>query len=123
VGFEIVEVSAGAVEVLGYVVAGAVGELVGESGGADYGAGCVVGLESADGAAQGECLLDGGDGGVAGGADYLEDLLLAGGGLAAYDAGPGDVVEDAGGLIEAAPDIDEEEVAVADEDGTGGVGS
>ena len=87
VGFEVVKVGAGAVEVLGYVVAGAVGEVVGETGGADYGAGCVVGLEAADGAPQGECLLDGGDGGVTGGADYFKYLLLAGGRLAAYDAG------------------------------------
>ena len=113
---------AGAVEVLGYVVAGAVGEVVGESGGADYGAGCVVGLEAADGAVGGEGLLDSGDGCVAGGADYVEYLLLAGGGLAADDAGPGDVVKDAGGLGRAGPDVDEEEVAVADGGGVGGGG-
>ena len=122
VGFEVVKVGASAVYVLGDVVAGSMGELVSESGGADYGAGCVVGLKAANGAVGREGLLDGGDGGVAGGADYFKDVLLAGGGLAAYDAGPGDVIKDAGGLVETGPDVDEEEVAVADGVGLGGGG-
>ncbi len=80
-GFEIVEVGAGAVDLVGDVVAGAVGEVLGEAGGADDGAGGIVGLESADGAAGGEGLLDGGDGGVAGVADGFKDKLLARSGL------------------------------------------
>ena len=103
VGFEVVEVRAGAVDFVGDVVAGAVGEVLGETGGADDGAGGIVGFESADGAASGKSLLDGGDGGVAGVADGFKDELLAGGGLAADDAGPGDVVVDGVGLVDAGP--------------------
>ena len=98
VGLEVVEVRAGAVNFVGDVVAGAVGEVVGESGRADDGAGRIVGFEAADGAAVGEGLLDGGDGSVAGVADGFKDALLALAGFAADDAGPGDVVEDAVGL-------------------------
>ena len=49
VGLEVVEVRAGAVDLVGDVVAGAVGEEVVESGGADDVAGGVVGLEAGDG--------------------------------------------------------------------------
>ncbi len=45
VGFEVVEVSAGAVELSADVVAGAVGEVLAVAGGADDGAGGVVGLK------------------------------------------------------------------------------
>ena len=76
VGFQVVEVRAGAVNLVGDVVAGAVGEVLGEAGGANYGAGGIVGLEAADGAVLGEGLLDGGDGGVAGVADGFKDVLL-----------------------------------------------
>ncbi len=47
-GLEVVEVRAGAVDFVGDVVAGAVGEVVGESGGADDGAGGIVGFKAAD---------------------------------------------------------------------------
>jgi hypothetical protein len=40
--------------------------------------------------------------------------VLALGGLAADDAGPGDVVPDGGGVVELGPDVDEDEVAGAD---------
>ena len=97
VGFEVVEVRAGAVNLVGDVVAGAVGEEVGEAGVADDGAGGIVGLEAADGAVLGEGLLDGCDGGVAGVADGFKDQSALLRGFAADDAGPGDVVEDAAG--------------------------
>ena len=103
VGLEVVKVRAGAVNLVGDVVAGAVGEELGKAGRADDGAGGVVGLEAADGAVLGEGLLDGVDGGVAGVADGLKDKLLLGRGLAADDGGPGDVVVDAGGSGESAP--------------------
>ena len=73
VGFEIVEVGAGAVDLVGDVVAGAVGEVVGESCRADDGAGGVVGFEAADGAVCGEGGCDGADGGIARVADGFED--------------------------------------------------
>ena len=103
VGFEIVEVRAGAVDFVGDVVAGAVREILGEAGGANHGAGGVVGFEAADRAALGEGVFDGADGGIARVADGFEDVLLVLGGLAADDAGPGDVVEDAVGLVDAGP--------------------
>ena len=103
------------------VVAGAVGEEVAEAGVADDGAGCVVGLPAGDGTAFGVGALDGVDGGVARVADGIEDELLAVGGFAADDAGPGDVVPDGGGVGllglagagQLGPDVDEDEVAVA----------
>ncbi len=103
VGFEVVEVGAVAVEDDGDVVAGAVGKEVAEAGVADDGAGGVVGLPACDGAgglARGGRVgaLYGFDGGVAGVADGVEDELLAGGGFAAEDAGPCDVVPDGGGI-------------------------
>ena len=99
VGFEVVEVGAAAVELGADVVAGAVGEVVAEAGVADDVAGGVVGLPAGDGLVGGEGVLDGCDGGVAGVADGVEDELLAVGGLAADDAGPGDVVVDGVGLV------------------------
>ena len=127
-GLEIVEVRAVAVERDFDVVAGAVGEEVAEAGVADDGAGGVVGLPAGDGAALGVGALDGCDGGVAGVADGVEDELLAGGGFAADDGGPGDVVPDGGGVGlggidgvgQLGPDVDEDEVAGAD--GAGGFG-
>ena len=95
VGLEVVEVRAGAVDFVSDVVAGAMSEVVAEAGGADDGAGGIVGFEAADGAVGGEGRPDGADGGVAGVADGFEDELLAFGWLAADDAGPGDVVVDA----------------------------
>ena len=114
VGFKVVEMRAGAVDFVGDVVAGAVGEPLGESGGANYVAGGIVGLKAADRLAGCERLLDGADGGIAGIAHGGEDELLAFGGFAANDARPGDVVEDGVGVIDAAPDVDEEEVAFLD---------
>ena len=122
VGFEVVEVCAGAVNLLGDVVAGAVGKELGESGGLDNGAGGIVGFEAADGEVLGEGLFNGGDGSVAGVADGLKDELLPGAGLAANDAGPGDVVVDGAGLVDAAPDVDEDKVALADGGGELGGG-
>ena len=120
VGFEVVEMRAGAVNLVRDVVAGAMGEEISEAGGANDGAGGIVGLEAADGPVRGEGLLDSGDRGVARAADGVKDELLFLRGLAADDAGPGDVVEDAGRRVETAPDIDEEEVALAD--GRGALG-
>jgi hypothetical protein len=121
VGFEVVEVSAVAVDADGDVVAGAVGEEGGEAGVADDVAGGVVGLPAGDGTAFGVGALDDGDGGVAGVADGVEDEVLAIGGGAADDAGPGDVVPDGGGVVgQLGPDIDEDEVTLAD--GAGGFG-
>ncbi len=86
-----------------------------EAGGADDVAGGVVGLPAGDGLVGGEGGLDGVDGGVAGVADGGEDELLAVGGLAVDDAGPGDVVLDGVGAVgELGPDVDEDEVAGAD---------
>ena len=93
-GFEVVEVGAVAVELDGDVVAGAVGEEVAEAGGADDVAGGVVGLPAGDGLVGCVGGLDGGDGCVAGVADGVEDELLAVGGFAVDDGGPGDVVPD-----------------------------
>ena len=76
VGFEVVEVRAGAVNLVGDVVAGAVHEEIAEAGVADDGAGGVVGLEAVDGAVFGEGLLDGCDGGVTGVADGIKNHLL-----------------------------------------------
>src|ERR1019366_4928185 len=122
VGFKIVEVRAGAVNLMDDIVAGAMGEVLAESGGADDGAGGIVGFESANGAVGGEGLLDSGDGGVAGVADGFEDELLFGAGLAADDAGPGDVVVDGFWRVDTRPDVDEEEVAFADGGGVVGGG-
>ena len=73
VGFEIVEVRAGAVNLVGDVVAGAMDEVLAEAGFADDGAGRIVGLKAADGAVFGEGRCNGGDGGVARAADGIED--------------------------------------------------
>ena len=54
VGFQVVEMRAGAVDLLGDIVAGAMGEELAEAGGANDGAGRIVGLESADRAAGGK---------------------------------------------------------------------
>ena len=97
-GLEVVEVGAVAVQGDFDVVAGAVGEEVAKAGVADDGAGGVVGLPAGDGAAFGVGALNGLDGGIAGVADGVEDELLAGGGVASEDAGPGDVVPDGGGV-------------------------
>jgi hypothetical protein len=65
-----------------------------------------------------------GDGGVAGVADGVEDELLALGGFAVDDAGPGDVVPDGLGLLASfGPDVDEDEVAGADGREEAAVGS
>ena len=120
--FEVVEVCAGAVDFVSDVVAGAMGEVVGETGGANNGACGIISLEPADCAAFGEGLLDGADRRVARIADDFEDELLAFGRFAADYAGPGDVVEDAVGIIDAAPDIDEEEVTLLDLGGVVGGG-
>ncbi len=62
---------------------------------ADDGAGGVVGLPAGDGGwSAAKACFDDGDGGIAGVADGVEDALLAVGGFAADDAGPGDVVMD-----------------------------
>ncbi len=122
-GFEVVEVGAVAVDFGADVVAGAVGEGVAEAGFDDEAAGGVVGLPACDGLVGGEGFLHGFDGGVAGVADGGEDELLAVGGFAVDDAGPGDVVPDGGGVVgELAPDVDEDEVAGADGAGVGGGG-
>ena len=122
VGFKVVEVRAGAVNLVRDVVAGAVREEVAEAGGANDGAGGIVGLKAANGAVRGEGLLDGGDGGIARMADGRKDESAPSLRFAADDAGPGDVVKDAAGLVETAPDIDEEEVAFADGRGVLGGG-
>ena len=93
-GFEIIEVRAGAVHLVGDVVAGTMDEVFAEAGGANDGAGCIVGLEATDGAVGGEGLFDGGDGGVARVAYGFKDELLFGAWFAADDAGPCDVVVD-----------------------------
>ncbi len=98
-GFEVVEVSAIAMEFGGDVVTGAVGEPFAEACGTDDVAGGVVGLPACDGGAGGEGLLDGGDGGVSGVTDGVEDQVFAFGGLAVDDAGPGDVVPDGFGAV------------------------
>ena len=121
VGFEVVEVGAVAVELGCDVVAGAVGEPGGEAGGGDEIAGGVVGLPAVDGDVGGVGVFDGFTGGEARVADGVEDLGFAGGGGAVEDSGPGDVVPDGLGVVgQLGPDVDEEEVAVAD--GAGGVG-
>jgi len=122
VGFEIVKVCAGAVDRVRDVVAGAVGKVFAETSSADHVAGGIVGLESANRAAGGEGLFDRGDGGIAGVADGLKHKLLALGRRAANDAGPRDVVVNRVGPVELAPDIDEQEVALADGRGVVGAG-
>ena len=121
VGLEVVEVGAVAVEGDFDVVAGAVGEVIAEAGFADDGAGGIIGLPAGDGALLGVGALDDFDSSVAGIAHGVEDELLAGGGVAMDDGGPGDVVPDGfgvglrgiGGAGELGPDIDEDEVAGA----------
>ena len=113
---------AGAVQFLLDVVAGAVREVCAEAGVADYIARRVVGLKALDRAVLAERGFDRGDGGIARIPRRLEDLLLARRGRAADDAGPGDVVVDAGGRVNAAPDINEDEVALADRGGALGGG-
>ena len=81
------------------VVAGAVGEPVGETGGADDVAGGIVGLPAGDLLLAGVGGLDGGDGCVASVADGVEDEAFAVGGLAVDDSGPGDVVVNGAGLM------------------------
>jgi hypothetical protein len=122
VGFEVVEVGAGAVDVGADVVAGAVGEPTGVSGVADDGAGGVVGLVAGDGRVSDVGCLDGRDGGVAGAANGGEDGLFALGGFAVHDAGPCDVVVDGAGLRELGPEVDEDEVSAADGAGVFGGG-
>ena len=76
VGFKVVEMRAGAVNLVGDVVAGAVDEEFAEAGVADNGAGGIVGLESVNGAVLCEGVLDRCDGGVAGAADGIKNQLL-----------------------------------------------
>ena len=114
VRLEIVEMRARAVDFMGDVVAGAMGKVVCKAGSADDGASRIVSFESADRAVFGEGLLDGIDGCVAGVAHGLKDELLALGGLAANDSSPGDVVINAFGVVDLAPDVDEQEVAFFD---------
>ena len=99
VSFEVVEVGSAAVEFGADVVAGAMGEEVGETGGTDDVAGGVVCLPAYDGRVGGERLLDGRDGGVASVADDVEDGVFAFGGSAIEDGGPSDVVPDCGGIV------------------------
>src|SRR5215472_3662723 len=91
---EIVQMRAVAVQFTGDVMTGAVREKIAEPSVADDVAGGVVGLPAGDGGVGGVGLFDGGDGGVAGLAHDGEDVALVVGGLAADDAGPGDVVPD-----------------------------
>src|SRR6185437_11657925 len=115
---EVIEVGSVAVNLGRDVVAGAMREKFLEPGAAGDVAGGVVGLPAGDRPVGGVGLLDGGDGGVAGGADGGEDVALAFGGLAADDAGPGDVVPDGIRAVgELGEDVDQDEVAV--EDGSG----
>lgn len=134
VGFEVVEVCAGAVDFVADIMTRAVGEVFSKAGVNDDAAGGVISLVAVDGAVGGEGLFYGGDSGVAGGGDGGEDFLFDFCGLAADDGGPGDVVVDAGDrdfiglallrrgftrralgwVVEAAPDVDEEKVAVFD---------
>ncbi len=119
-GFEVVEVRAGAVDFVRDVVAGTVREVFAKAGGLDDAARGVIGLEAADGAAVGKGLFDGGNGGVAGVADgRSKTSLLAFVGFAANDAGPGDVVVERSRACRRAPQmIDEEEVAFLEWAGT-----
>ena len=73
VGLEVVEMGAVAVDLVRYVVAGAMSEVVGVAGIANDGAGGIVGFPAADRLARGEGPLDLCDGGVAGVADGFED--------------------------------------------------
>ncbi len=76
-GFQVVEVRAGAVDLGCDIVAGAMGKILAKARRADHHAGGIVSLITADGAVGGKCLFNGVNGRVAGVADRLEDKLLA----------------------------------------------
>ncbi len=114
VGFKVIQIRTGAVYLIADIVAGTVGEVLGKPCGVDDGTGGVIGLKTVDGTVGGKGGFDILDGGIAGGGDGAEDVLLFFGWLAADDSGPGDVVVDGCFLVKAAPDVDEEEVAVFD---------
>jgi hypothetical protein len=94
VGFEVVEVRAAAVDLGADVVAGAVGEEFGEAGGADDVAGGVVCLPAGDGRGGGVGCSMAAMAASRASRTVVKMRLLAVGGLAGDDAGPGDVVVD-----------------------------
>src|SRR5271157_2608556 len=114
VGFKIIKMRAGAVQLLGDVVTRAMGKEIAETGCADHRPRRIVGLVAANRPALGKGRLHGGDGRVAGVAHRLEDQLFLPRRLAPHHPGPGDVIEDAARLFLAAPDVDEHKIAIAD---------
>ena len=114
VGFEVVHVGAGAVDVLGDGVSCAVDEVVAEAGGCDDFACGVVDFEAVehDGLLSGRlCPVEGG---VSCGCDDAEDVVHLGGDGGATEASPGDVVIDGTGSGELSPHVEEEEIVGTD---------
>src|SRR5215472_7709745 len=97
------------------VVAGAVREEFVKTRAPDYVPGSIIGFPSSDGLIGGIGLFDFGDGSIPGLFDDGEDVLFVVAGLAAYDAGPGDVVPDGVRAVgQLGKDVDEDELAVHD---------
>src|SRR5436305_11094751 len=103
----------GTVERITDIMAGPVGEELGETSAADDSAGGVVGLPPSNGLVGGKGSRDDSASRVPRVAHRVEDVLLALGRLAANDAGPGDVVITRCMLVEARPNIDQDEVSRA----------
>src|SRR6202008_2097714 len=76
VSFKVVEVRAGPMDLLRYIVPCPVGKVLAEAGLANHGAGRIVGLETPNRSPRGERLLHRPDRGVTCVADGLEHLLL-----------------------------------------------
>jgi len=103
-----------AVGLLADVVAGPVDEGVAMAGALDHVAARAIDLEAAEGPSGGEGLFDQGDRCVAGLGDDLEDGgVLLGDGLA-DEADAGQVAVDAAGPVHLGPEVDQDEVALAD---------
>ncbi len=114
-GFQAVHVGAVAVGFLADAVAGAVEERVAIAGLFDHVAGSLVNLPTLQWLLFGEGVLHAGDGGVAGLRHDLKDLFIFLGDLGADKAGPGEVAIDRSRFVELGPEIDQDEVALADD--------
>src|SRR5450755_3660762 len=102
---QIVKVGAVAVYLRADVMACAVREIFTESRVANYLPCRIVGLPASERGSMGESILHQADGGIASLAHGVKDVMLALAGLAAHDAGPGDVVVAGAGRLLTGPDI------------------
>src|ERR1700722_8747154 len=80
----------------------------------DYRSRCIVAFVPTDQPPLSKRLLHGGDGRVSRIPHGFKDQLLALRRFAAYNSGPGNVVEHTARFIEASPDVDEDKIAFAD---------